>query len=230
MKRFSMRLAFVSAAAALLFSPALAPAQKAGFDLLQTAPGTTVDLRFVHLGVVPLKGVPIEACTGNTDTIMRRTQDVPAGGGRVPVEVYALFMKGVNPVVFGKQRADVYVTINNSGNPALLPQPDPLKPSTGILTISPRRTFTSVLDVEADLIFVKAGTNVKDPKNHIGHKAAQPIHLTSNNSTWSPTPFPGYPKCQQYPSGGFYARPKHVGPHPVTPATSSSKTQSGREE
>lgn len=222
MKRLLLRPLVVVSAAALLFCMPLAPAQTAGYDLLQSVPGTAVDLRYVHLGIVPLKGVPIEACTGNTDTIMHRIQDVPASG-RVPVEVYALFLKSIKPIRFKGQNADVYVTINHSGKPNLVPQPDPLKnPSTGELTIRKNHTFTSIITVEGDLIFVKSGTNVKDPANYLAHEPAHPVKLTSTNSSWSPKPFPGYPDCKDYPAGGFYAKPRHIGPHPVTPATASS--------
>lgn len=220
MQRLLLRHLVVSAAA-LLFCTPLAPAQKAGYDLLQSMPGTAVDLRYMHLGVVPLKGVPIEACTGSTDTIMHRTQDVPVNG-KVPVEVYALFLKSIKPILFKKQRADVYVTINNSGKPNLLPQPDPLKnPSAGTLTIRKNHTFSSIITVEGDLIFVKAGANVKDPANYLAHEPAHPVRLTSTNSSWSSSPFHGYPNCPEYPTGGFYARPRHKGPHPVNPSTVS---------
>lgn len=222
MQRLLLHRLVVISVAALLFGMPLASAQKSGYDLLQTLPGTSVDLRYMHIGVVPLKGVPIEACTGNTDTIMHRTQDVPSGGGKVPVEVYALFLKSINPVKFRNQKADVYVTINNSSKPNLLPQPDKLtNPSTGTLVIRSNHTFTSTLNVEGDLIFVKAGSNVKDPANYLAHEPARPVTLTSNNSTWSSRPFPQSPNCPEYPAGGFYARPRHKGPHPVTPSTVS---------
>ena len=225
MHRLLLRHLFAVSAAALLFCIPFASAQKAGYDLLQSAPGTAVDLKYMHLGIVPLKGVPIETCTGNTDTIMHRTQDVPATG-KVPVEVYALFLKSAKPITFRNQRADVYVTINHSGKPTLVPQPDPLRnPSTGELTIRRNHTFTSLITVEGDLIFVKAGTNVKDPANYLAHEPTHPVRLTSTNSSWSPRPFPGYPDCRDYPAGGFYARPRHVGPHPVNPATTSRPGQ-----
>ncbi|HLW52502.1 MAG TPA: hypothetical protein VKW06_06635 [Candidatus Angelobacter sp.] len=220
MQRLLLHRLFAISAAALLFSVPLASAQKAGYDLLQTMPGTAVDLRYMHLGVVPLKGLLIEACTGNTDTIMHRTEDVPANG-KVPVEVYALFLKSTKPIIFHKQKTDVYVTINNSGKSGLVPQPDTLKQSTGTLTILRNHTFTSILTVEGDLIFVKAGADVKDPANYLAHQPAHPVKLTSAHSTWSPKPFRGYPDCKEYPSGGFYARPRHVGPHPVNPGTAS---------
>ena len=73
-----------------------ASAQTAGYDLLQTGSGASIDLSSVNLGNVPLTGVPIQGGTGTTDTIMHRTQDVPQGGGSVPLEVTALFMKSTS--------------------------------------------------------------------------------------------------------------------------------------
>jgi hypothetical protein len=92
-----------------------ASAQTAGYDLLQTGSGASIDLSSVNLGNVPLNGVPIQGSTGTTDTILHRTQDVPQGGGTVPLEVTALFMKSASSVNFNGQPVDVYVTINNSG-------------------------------------------------------------------------------------------------------------------
>lgn len=70
-------------------------------------------------------------------------------------------------------------------------------------------------------LVVLSGTNVKDPANYLAHEPAHPVKLTSTNSSWSPKPFPGYPNCKDYPAGRFYAKPRHIGPHPVTPATAS---------
>src|SRR5215472_15710012 len=112
---------------ALLAASALAAAQTAGYDLLQTGSGASIDLSSVGLGNVSLTGVPISGSTGNTDTIMHRTQDVPPGGGTVNLEVTALFMKRASSVTFNGQSVDVYVTINNSGGKisnSVLPQAD----------------------------------------------------------------------------------------------------------
>jgi len=92
----------------------LVSAQTAGYDLLQTGNGASIDLSSLGLGVVKLKGVPIQSSTGNTDTIMNRTADMPPGGGSVPVNVTTLFMESISPVTFRSQSCDVYVTINNS--------------------------------------------------------------------------------------------------------------------
>lgn len=197
--------------------------QSAGYDLLQTGSGTFVDLSSLGLGHVPLQGVPIETCTGNTDTIMHRTQNVPAGGGTVPLNVTALFMKSTSSVTFHGQSADVYVTINNSGgliSTSVLPQPDALSASAGAITVRTNGTFDSSFTVNADIIFVKAGTSVTNSANWLGHQPAASQTISSVNSRWSSTPPSGYPSCSTFPSGGFYPTTLlHVsGPHPASPA------------
>lgn len=219
--------------AALLVSSGLtAVAQSAGYDLFQTGTGTSVTLP--NIGVVPLQGVPIQGSTGNTDTIIHRTQSVPSGGGAVNVNVFALFMKSTSPVNFNGSSADVYVTLNNSGgmiSTGVLPQPDSLSASTGTVNVHTDGTFDSSLTVNADIIFVKAGTSVTNPANYLGHQPGPSTTLTSTASTWSSTPPSGYPSSSSYPSGGFYpisvgggghSTPSHV--HAVIPARCSSGT------
>jgi len=102
----------------------------------------------------------------------------------------------------------------------VLPQPDSLSPSTGSVTVRTDGTFDSSLTVNADIIFVKAGTSVSDSGNYLGSQAASPITLTSTNSSWSASPPAGYPGG--LPSGGFYPKPVHSpGPHAhlVVPAS-----------
>ena len=213
---------------ALLAASALASAQTAGYDLLQTGSGASIDLTSVGLGNVPLNGVPIQGGTGNTDTIMHRTQDVPSGGGTVPLEVTALFMKSASSVTFNGQQVDVYVTINNSAgkiSTSVLPQPDSLSGSTGTMTIRTDGTFDSSFNVNADVIFVKAGTSVTNSANYVGHQAAKTISLSSTNSTYTTTPPAGYPSSTTFPSGGIYPRPVHNGPHPVVPSKCNSGIQ-----
>jgi hypothetical protein len=196
-------------------------AQTAGYDQFQTGAGTTVTLD--GIGQINLQGVAIQGSTGNADTIIHRTEDVPQGGGTVKTNVYALFMKSTSAVNVGGQPADVYVTINNTGgavSASTLPQPDSLSPSTGSVTVRTDGTFDSSLTVNADIIFVKAGTSVGNPGNIIGSQAASPITLTSTNSSWSASPPAGYPGG--LPSGGFYPKPVHSpGPHAhiVVPAS-----------
>jgi hypothetical protein len=207
-----------------------ASAQNAGFDLFQTGSGTSVNLP--NIGVVQLQGVPIQSSTGNTDTIIQRTQNVPAGGGSVNVDVFALFMKSTAPVSFNGSSADVYITINNSGgkiSTSVLPQPDSLSASTGSVTVNTGGTFDSNITVNADVIFVKAGASVTDPANYLGHQSAPSTTLSSTNSTWSSNAPSGYPSSSSYPSGGFFAvsvgggghsTPSHV--HAVVPAKCGS--------
>jgi hypothetical protein len=197
-------------------------AQSAGYDLLQTGSGASVDLSSVGLGNVSLQGVPIQSSTGTTDTIMHRTQNIPSGGGSSPVDVTAVFMKSTSSVTFSGQQVDVYITLNNSGGTiptSVLPQPDALSASSGSVTVRSDGTFDSNITVNADVIFVKAGTSVTDSTNYVGHKAAPSVALTSSGSSWSSTPPAGYPSSGSFPSGGFYPKPVHNGPHPVVPST-----------
>src|SRR5437660_12801892 len=225
--RFSCLL--VSIAAVVLVCSPLASAQSAGFDLLQTGSGASVDLTGVSglsPGVVSLQGVAIQSSTGNSDTIMHRTQDVPAGGGPVPVNVNALFMKNSGNETLNGRPVDIYVSINNSGgaiSTSVLPQPDSLSGSNGTVTIRTDGTFDSSITVNADIIFVTAGSSPTNSANYVGHQAAPSISLTSANSSWSTTPPAGYPSSSSYPSGGFYPKPAHTGgPHPVVPSTCPS--------
>jgi hypothetical protein len=85
--------------------------------------------------------------------------------------------------------------------------------------VRPDNTFDSSITVNADVIFVKAGTSVTNSANYVGHQAAPSITLTSSGSSWSSSPPAGYPSSTTFPSGGFYPRPVHNGPHPVIPST-----------
>ncbi|HZD96415.1 MAG TPA: hypothetical protein VE133_19295 [Candidatus Sulfotelmatobacter sp.] len=206
---------------ALLLSALPLSAQSAGYDLLQTGSGASVDLSSMGLGTVPLQGQSVDSSLGTTDTIMHRTKDI-AGSGSTPVEVTALFMKSTKSVTFNGQQVDVYVTLNNSGgkiSASALPQPDSLSPSGGTVTVRDDGTFDSNITINADLIFVRAGASVKDSANYVGTKAAPAVTLTSSGSSWNSAPPSGYPSSTTFPSGGFYPRPVHNGPHPVIPST-----------
>jgi len=138
------------------------------------------------------------------------------------VNVTALFMKSTSSVTYSGQQVDVYVTLNNSAGAiptSVLPQPDTLSASTGTVTVRSDGTFDSSITVNADVIFVRAGTSVTNSANYVGHQAASSISLSSSNSSWSSTPPAGYPSSSTFPSGGFYPRPVHNGPHPVVPST-----------
>jgi hypothetical protein len=210
-------LVFVSVFALLLACSLPASAQTAGYDLLQTGSGASIDLSSAGLGNVTLKGVPIQGSLGSTDTIMHRTKDT-VGGGSTPVEVTALFMKSVDSVNFQGRPTDVYVTINNSGgviSTSVLPQPDATS-SSGTVTVRKDGTFDSSITVNADVLFVPAGGSVT---TYYASKAAAAISLSSTNSTWASTPPAGYPSSPSFPPGGFFPKPVHNGPHPVVPST-----------
>ncbi|HEY6252825.1 MAG TPA: hypothetical protein VI685_22945 [Candidatus Angelobacter sp.] len=229
--------------AACLLVASLASAQSSGYDVFQTGSGASVDLSSIGLGVVSLVGVPIGSSTGNADTIMYRPQAVPAGGGTIPVNLYALFLKSQNHVTYSGQSADVYVTVNNSGgaiSTTVLPQPDSLSASSGTLTIYTNNTFDSTITINADVILVKAGGSPSDSSAVLGHQAAPAITLSQTGSSWSTTPPPGYPISETstptsatvagprgtaatttISSGGIYFKPVHQGPHPVIPAQNS---------
>jgi hypothetical protein len=224
-KHRKLRLTLVISFAVLVCALPAA-AQTAGYDLLQTGSGASIDLSSVGLGTVPLQGVSIQSSLGSTDTIMHRTQDT-VGGGTTPVNVTALFMKSTSSVTFSGQQVDVYVTLNNSAgaiSTSVLPQPDTLSASTGTVTVRSNGTFDSSITVNADVIFVKAGTSVTNSANYVGHQPASSITLTSSGSTWSSTPPAGYPSSSTFPSGGFYPKPVHNGPHPVVPSTCNTTT------
>src|SRR5579864_5410083 len=243
--------------AAILLMASLASAQSSGYDVFQTGSGASVDLSSIGLGVVPLVGVPIQSATGNADTIMYRPQAVPAGGGTIPVNLYALFMKSQNSVTYSGQSADVYVTVNNSGgniSTSVLPQPDSLSASTGTITVYPSTsTFDSTININADVIIVKAGASPADSTATLGHQAAPTITLSQTGSSYSTTSPSGYPignsststsspttsasrrmagavgtastsTSTTYSSGGFYPKPVHTASHPVVPAQNCTPT------
>jgi hypothetical protein len=200
-----------------------------GYDLLQTGSGASVDLSSRGLGVVPLAGVPIQTGTGTTDTMIYRSQTIPATGGSSTTSVYALLMKSTQTVTVNGQTADVWVTLNNSGgsiSQSVVPQPDSLSASSGSVSVRSDGTFDSSMSVNADVIFVRAGGNPSNTSDVISHSAAPSISLASTNSTWSSSGASGYPNSSTYPSGGF--KPiviHHTGPHPVIPSTCGNGAQ-----
>lgn len=192
-------------ALAVLLSPT-ALAQCNGYDQFQTGAGTSFDLGS-GIGTVSFQGVPIQSSTGNADTIIQRTSSGTTG--TCNISVYALFMKSTSPITFNGQSADVYATINNTGgavSTSVLPQPDTLSASSGTLTITSSGpsggTFDSSLTVNADLIFVKAGTSVTNSSNYLGHQVAPGKTLVATGVSWSTTAPSGYPTCLA--ANGFY--------------------------
>jgi hypothetical protein len=213
-----VRPLFVLSLAVLLLAgsvPVLA--QSPGYDLFQTGSGSAVNLP--NIGSVQLQGVAIQSSTGNTDTMIQRTSSVPQGGGNVNISMYALFMKSTQPVNLNGTSADVYVTLNNTGgtiSTSVIPQPDTnLSPSTGSLTVRTDGTFDSSINVNADVIFVRAGQSVTNSANWLGHQAAPSVTMSSTNSTWSTSAPSGYPAPSGFPSGGFY--PIKINGHLIPP-------------
>jgi hypothetical protein len=226
MKRCTLRRFAVICAAVALFAYApFAPAQQAGYDLLQTPGGAQIGVPGVSPSTVPLQGVPICNCTGQADTIMHRTQADPSG--HATLTVVALFLKNSVPVTHNGQPADVYITVNNSNGVIgqnVLPQPDALPASTGTLTIRSNGTFDSSFTVHSDVIIVAQGADVRNPATHIAHMAAPPVTLGANNNVWSSLPPAGYPPECYFPANGFYPggpvpEQAPTGPHqhPVVP-------------
>jgi hypothetical protein len=227
MKRLLLRSLPVLFAAVMLFifMPPVS-AQQAGYDLLQTPSGASIGVSGVSPSTVPLHGVPICTCTGQTDTIMHRS--AAAAGGHANLTVVALFLKNSVPVTHNGSSVDVYITVNNSDGVIgqnVLPQPDPLPPSTGSLTIRPDGTFDSSFTVHADIIIVAAGADVRNPATHIAHMAAPPVTLSASNNVWSAVPPAGYPAECFFPANGFYpggpvpeAAPTGPHQHPVVPS------------
>jgi hypothetical protein len=210
------------------FASAQSP-PSAGYDLLTTASGASVDLSSIGLSSsVALQGVPIQGTLGSTDTIMNRPENIVFGTAQT-LNVTALFMMSTSPVEYEGQSADVYITLNNSGGlipTSVLPQPDTLNASGGTLTVSSGGTFTTNFVVNADVILVPHGASVTNSANYIGHSAAPQVTLSPATSTWSSTAPSGYPSNGSFPSGGFYpVLPAHNGRHPVTPATCGSSGQ-----
>jgi hypothetical protein len=232
MKRLS-RLVVVCVFALFLGLP-FASAQQAGYDLMKTGANASIELPTragapaFSPSTIPLQGVPICACTGASDTIMHRGDRHP--DGTADLTVVALFLKNRGAVQLGKTPVDVYITVNNSNGVIgqnTVPQPDHLTPSTGTLNIHPDHTFDSDFTVNADVIVVAAGADVRDPATTvIAHHAAPAVHLGARGSAWSPKPPPGYPECF-FPGNGFYpggpvpeadpTNPSHR--HPVSPSS-----------
>ncbi len=226
---------YVALAIAMLFACSLFGfGQSAGFDLLQTASGSQVDLSSVsspscgswpNLGSVSLNGRPFDGSIGSTDTIMRRT--ATSQSNVFNVSVYALSLKSASPVNFNGQSADVYVTINNSGgsiSQSAVPHYGTTS-SSGTVTINSNGTFDSSITINAEVIIVAAGQDPSNSANVLCHGGAQQTTLSGTASAFSSSAPSGYPSSSTYPAGGFYPRPVHSAPmhsHLVQPATCST--------
>lgn len=121
----------------------------AGYDLLQTEPGTAfagVDFVGVPLGTFDFGGGPV--ATGLTDTIMQRLAPAAGPSQSIPVEIVALQLVSATPVDFGLGLGFYFITLQSArGGPA----------SSGQRTIdfgpegSPHGTFSSFFDVFFDI-------------------------------------------------------------------------------
>jgi hypothetical protein len=187
--------------------PALSQIAQPGYDLFQTASGSSVDLgTLVTPSTVDLVGVPIQtSVTGTADTIMYRPDAVPSSCASNPpctinVNLYALFMVSSTPVTYQGTSADVYITVNASGgniSTSVLPQCDSLSSSSGTLTLTPNSagtsgTFNSSINVNADVIIMKHGVSPSCTAK-LTSTAAPSITLTTTNSTFSTTAPSGSP-------------------------------------
>lgn len=215
MKRFFLLPALV----VLVLTCQAAFAQSSGFNLFQTGSGTIKDLSNFGLGVVTLQGVPIQSITGNADTIVQRSGGIP---GNVPLNIFALFLKSTQPVTLQGLALDVYATVNNSNGlipTTVLPQPDSLSGSGGAANVRTDGTFDLSLTINADVILVRAGASVTDPRNWVAHRPGSTVTLNSTNSPWQTTAPSGYPISSQYPANGFFVPFIPSKPHPVVAAT-----------
>lgn len=220
-RRLSSGYAAAALGLALVAAPAGAdPIGPGGFDLLHTVPFVTT---LGPLGQVALRGAPIGP--GDTDTIVRRTGELPSGGtGTIDIELVALSLESSAPIEFGGSFFDVFVTINALGLPGLS-QPDALQPSLGMITITSHDdaagggTFDSFFDVFADVTLVPVGAGQPF------HTPAPLLHLENTGGTWSHDPSAGYPATRAFPANGFYPGPiPHQGAHPVVPSSPEPST------
>jgi hypothetical protein len=202
-----------------------------GFDLFATdSPGTSATFTSPPFGVVNFVGVPLEPGLGNTDTIIQRTgPTIPSGGtGTFNIELVSLFLMSTAPVNIGGNFFDLYAVINKNGLIPGLPQPDPLPPSIGTLTIQTNSgaggTFNSFFDVFVDIELTLPGHDPRTPGNIVQSMPSSDEGPFQATGTWSQTAPPGYPNNPSFPSGGFYVggRLVEMGPmamHTVDPAT-----------
>ncbi len=220
-----------------LATPAFSTPVSEGFDLFTTPVGAFVDLTGVGMGIVTLQGRSIGP--GNTDTIVHRLNGLSpfnvGDTGIINIEMYALSLMsvasfGCAPV--GGTICDLYVTINNSGgaiSQSVLPQPDVLLPTTGVITATHTTaaggTFDSFFNVFADLIFTVPGGNPANVGDRVFTTAAPQVVLTQDDTPWTHLPPPFDQHTPEYPAGDFYPAGGHSGgPHPVFPSNPEPAT------
>jgi hypothetical protein len=182
-----------------------------GFDLFETdSTGTSGVTPF---GTIAFMGIPFPAINGlgTTDTIVQRFTGLPPGGtGPIPIELVALHLQSVTPVVippFGP--VDVHAIVNQSPMGPLIMglPPTALPPSTGTLTVLSHMdpaggTFTASFMVNVDLILTPPGGSIDNPLFRMPFMEGQ--LFTPTPIPWSHTPPPGYPMNPLFPAGNFF--------------------------
>ena len=187
-----------------------------GFDLFTTDPGTTsIDFAVSPLpadffcpgsppfvGIVDLEGIPLG--TENVDTIVERKAGinplpVPAGSDTIAIELVALNLKSVSPIVVtgcavDPQDWDLEVV---AGSFLAVPQP------LGTMTINHEftegGTFVADFQVQPEFIFLKVG----EPTTFI-QLQGPPDNLHSESS-WAHTGHCNDPHNSPFRAGDFFA-------------------------
>ncbi|MCZ8049311.1 MAG: PEP-CTERM sorting domain-containing protein [Microcystis aeruginosa K13-05] len=159
----------------------------AGTDYLSSPAGSnfvTID----GLGTVQLKGLPFGP--GNTDTTVERQADCVfnAGTCNIPIEMTNLSLISIDPVAINGQLVDLFVKIA------------PGSRSTGIMTINQDHTFSSVLNLDWQVLAAPVGSGMQNaicvaeiaalPGFEADCSLLTPDQLTASGS-WGSTPPPG---------------------------------------
>ncbi len=149
----------------------------AGYDYFFTDPGSYFDFGS-GIGVVNFKGETIGP--GSTDTIVQRLSDATINGPAIPIQITALSLVSVAPVL-GFGGIPVYISLD----------PNDLAQDTGTITINGSESggkFDSFFDVFFD-VCVNPGENGVGCG---GSPLLTGIHkkFTSSGSSWSPAPPP----------------------------------------
>jgi hypothetical protein len=177
-----------------------------GLDLLATQPGSQLNTPF---GVIPFRGVPFQSASfGNADTIVARVGSLPPGGtGPIPVEIVALNLVSVNPIIVdlggGPQPWDVWAVLNPLALPGIMSMLSP-PPAQGQLAVTTHAdpgggVFNSFFDVILEVQLRPAGN-----PNAVSTAQFFTLDRLTGAGLWSHNPPPGYPSA---PSGDFYVAP-----------------------
>lgn len=203
-----------------------------GYDLFESIPGNGVTGTFIitPFGRIDLRGNPAPIGLGTTDTIVERKAPIvllpdPPSFDTVPIEIVALSLVSVNPIVITGVPYDVQVL----GGSILTPSnPSPLGSMTINRTSANGGTFDALLPVNATLTFTEVG----NPLNTF------PVPFSDNflsfGVPWSILPPTLDPHTGAFPAGGFFGgvnpadqqrlifieQPQNIaGAHVVTPAS-----------